>query len=157
MQPSESPRDASNAPDAQSQGRSIEYLLKGITAYLTLSILTLPFIGDVWSGEIPVLALFQIPKIKVALWLRSDVVMPLIKILGLSAGSVSPDSIMARPYGLLLSYLIPSVFLFGFLLTGGRFRGINRRWALIVGGVMVVDYLFVMIFGTNPWNHFSIY
>lgn len=144
-------------PNKKSQSRSIEYLLKGITAYLTVSILTLPFVGYVWSGEIPVLALFQIPKIKFALWLRHDVVIPLFRALGMSTGANSPDSIMARPYGLLLSYLIPSLVFVVFLVATGRSQEVNRKWVLIVMGLMIVDFTFVMFFGTNPWNRFSMY
>jgi hypothetical protein len=46
--------------------------------YFTLTCLTLPFAGRVWWGEIPVLALIQIPKIAAAEWLRTHVVMELI-------------------------------------------------------------------------------
>jgi hypothetical protein len=155
--PIESNSTSANELRANPRGRYLAFVLEGIAAYLALSIATLPFVGSLWSGEIPVLGLLQIPKIKVALWLRCDVVMPLIKAFGLSAGSYSPDYMMARPYGLLLAYLIPGMVLFGFIFAGGRRRGIVWRWSLIVVGLLVVDYFFVMFFGTNPWNHFSFY
>jgi hypothetical protein len=75
-----------------------------------ISILTLPLMNVVWLGEIPLLALIQLPKIAVASWLREHVVMEVIKILGWSKGSFSPDYMTARPYGLGLAYSIPLIF-----------------------------------------------
>ena len=61
--------------------------LKGGLTYCVVSIVTLPFIGSVWLGEIPPLTLIQIPKIGLASWLRQHVGMEVIKMLGLSKGS----------------------------------------------------------------------
>src|SRR6185503_21078749 len=71
--------------------------------YCGLSCLTLPFIGKFWLGELPVLATLQLPKIAVAGWLRTHVVMEAIQWLGLSKGSFSPDYILARPYALAIA------------------------------------------------------
>ena len=61
--------------------------------YFLISALTLPFIGKVWFGEIPVLGLIQLPKVAVAKFFRKEVVMDLIRLLGFSSGSFSPDYI----------------------------------------------------------------
>jgi len=72
--------------------------LRSLLVYCAVSILTLPFINRVWFGEIPVIALIQVPKTRFVGWLRTDVVMPVIRMLGLSRGSFSPDYLLARPY-----------------------------------------------------------
>jgi hypothetical protein len=59
----------------------------------------------VWLGEIPLLALWQLPKTFLATWFRKHWVMSGIKWAGLSSGSFSPDYIAARPYGLAIVYL----------------------------------------------------
>src|SRR4028119_924563 len=74
-----------------------------VTAYFVASILTLPFLDALWLGEVPVLALVQVPKTAFAGWLRTDVVMPAIVALGQSRGSFSPDYLLARPYALALA------------------------------------------------------
>src|SRR4051812_844377 len=82
-------------------------LLLSFVGYCVLSCLTLPLIGRVWLDELPVLAAIQLPKIAVANWLRTHIVMEAMKLLGSSRGSFSPDYILARPYALALVYLIP--------------------------------------------------
>ncbi|MEN6365628.1 MAG: hypothetical protein ABFC88_02305 [Thermoguttaceae bacterium] len=78
-----------------------------LIGYFALCSVTIPFINAWWLGELPVLAVIQLPKIVFAGWLRTEVVMKAIQLLELSHGSSSPDYSMARPYGLALAYLLP--------------------------------------------------
>lgn len=104
-----------------------------------LSIVTLPFIDWVWLGEIPLLALIQSPKLTVAHWCRSEMVMPAIKSLGFSHGSFSPDYTLARPYGLLLTYAIPVVLAGASLLLPGCCGDRSRRLVLWLLLALAVD------------------
>jgi len=120
--------------------------LKAGLVWCVASIVTLPFVGAVWLGEIPLLALIQIPKITVAGWLRQHVVMEVIKMLGYSKGSFSPDYVMARPYGLALTYSIPLIVVSLSLLIPGCSSGRHRRLALIFFAALMVDGAFTYIF-----------
>lgn len=77
-----------------------------LISYFAVSILTLPFGGKVWLGEIPLPALIQLPKLNPAHWFRKHIVILLIDKLGYSSGSFSPDFLLARPYGLLFPYAV---------------------------------------------------
>jgi hypothetical protein len=114
-------------------------VLKVGIAYSLLSIVTLPLVGSVWLGEIPLLASIQVPKLFVADWFRSDVVMRAIKVLGFSKGSFSPDYIMARPYGLGLAYSVPLILVSLSLLIPACASRRHRRLALIFFAVLIVD------------------
>ena len=115
--------------------------------WCALSCLTLPFIGRVWLGELPVLAVIQLPKIAVAGWLRTHVVMEAIAFLGFSRGSFSPDYILARPYALALAYLIPMAFIGVASLRRCRFRDERLGFVAVALLVMgVIDYVCTLIF-----------
>jgi hypothetical protein len=129
-------------------------MLKWGIAYCLLSIVTLPFVGSVWLGEIPPLALIQLPKIGVASWLRQHVVMEVIKMLGYSKGS-SPDYVMARPYGLGLAYSIPLILVSLSLLLPGCSSGRHRRLTLIFFAALMVDGVATYVFADR--RSFSLY
>jgi len=122
-------------------------VLRCVIGYCTLSCLTLPFVGLVWLGELPVLALVQLPKIALAGWLRTQVVMKAITFLGFSRGSFSPDYILARPYALAITYLIPVIIL---LFIGQRLvRPVDARRGFVMLALLVAmaaDYVFTIIF-----------
>jgi hypothetical protein len=124
-------------------------------AYCIISILMLPLMNALWLGEIPILALIQLPKVAVASWLREHVVMEMIKMLGWSKGSFSPDYIMARPYGLGLAYSIPLILVSLSLLLPGCSAGRHRRLTLILFAALLVDGVFTYFF-TNR-RSFSLY
>jgi len=115
-------------------------LLKCLIIYCMVSTLTLPFLGDVWFGDVPVLALVQVPKVSLANWLRQDVVMELIKLFGFSRGSFSPDYMAARPYALAAAYLNPML-----IVAAGACRpnasARNRKLALVLAGAALVDFV----------------
>jgi hypothetical protein len=79
----------------------------GLAGYFIVSTLTLPLVRHVWVGDVPVFALVQMPKTLVAEWVRTGVIMPLMRQLGGSSGSFSPDYGRAGPYALVVAYLVP--------------------------------------------------
>ena len=92
--------------------------LKGLTAYFVVSAATLPFVNLVWIGELPLLALVQLPKLGFASGLRgiiSELFGPVRKSMMLFA----LDDTGASFFALVLAYLIPLAGL-----PGGR-RGTN--------------------------------
>lgn len=124
------------------------FVLKSLSAYCIASILTLPFLDSFWVGELPVLALIQQPKVALADWLRSEVVMELIARLGLSRGSFSPDYIAARPYGLAMAYLIPLGILLPTIWL--RTRTVSLGWTCVLLIVSAGDFCFTLIFAGGP-------
>jgi hypothetical protein len=124
-------------------------VLQLVTAYFFASILTLPFIDALWFGEVPVLALIQLPKIAPAGWLRSDVVMPAIRAMGLSRGSFSPDFILARPYGLAIAYVLILGVVFVVLWISGQMSR-SSRWVWITLGAALIDFVFTLWFAGGP-------
>ncbi|MCC7145917.1 MAG: hypothetical protein IT443_05685 [Phycisphaeraceae bacterium] len=121
-------------------------------AYCVISILTLPFLNSLWLGELPVLALIQVPKVEPAHFAREKIVMPAIRALGLSGGSFSPDYIAARPYGLLLVYLVPAAAVVGYALICKK-AGWTRKEKVVCAaalGLLVIDYVWTMIFARGP-------
>lgn len=118
-----------------------------VLGYFLLSAITLPFLDHLWLGELPVLALIQLPKVALANWLRVHVVMEAIRAGGWSAGSFSPDYILARPYALALVYLPPmAAFASVALGAGAGFR----RLALVLIGVAVLDYVLTLWLAGGP-------
>jgi hypothetical protein len=125
--------------------------------YWALSCLAIPFVGRLWLGEIPVLAIIQMPMIVAAQWLRIHVVMEIIKFLGCSRGSFSPDYILARPYALALAYLLTVVIICG-IGRYFRFHFTDERHRFVIAAFLVTaiaDYLFILIFAAGPG--FTIY
>lgn len=125
--------------------------------YGALSCLTVPFTRHFWIGEIPTLALIQMPKILMAEWLRTHVVMEMVKFLGFSSGSFSPDYILARPYALALAYLLVMVIIGG-IGWCFRFHFTDRQWRFVVTmflATAIIDYLLTLTFTKGPG--FTIY
>lgn len=78
-----------------------------LVGYCVISCLTVPFLNDLWWGELPIAGVIQLPKVVIADWLRDHIVMGAITFLGFSSGSVSPDRALAAPYALGIAYLLP--------------------------------------------------
>lgn len=121
-------------------------LMLAAIGYCILSSLTVAFVNRVWLGEIPLLALIQIPKLELARVILIKVLMPAFKSLGLSRGSFSPDYILGRPYALALAYLIGLGLVLGVLALRTRLRPPYRRRALILLGLAAVDYVLTTLF-----------
>jgi hypothetical protein len=125
-------------------------LLKSLSAYGVASALTLPFLDRLWLGEIPLLALVQVPKVEFAQWLCRNVVMAAIQHLGLSRGSFSPDYILARPYALAIAYLIPLSVLLATVRVRTQMAAPYRVWSYVLIIVAFLDYGFTLIFAGGP-------
>ena len=85
-----------------------------LTVYYVISSLTLPFADDVWFGEIPLLALIQIPK-SFAISAVQDVMISWLPTLGLATGSASPDRILTHPWAIGTICIVPPLLLCGVL------------------------------------------
>src|SRR6266478_8860495 len=120
-----------------------------LNGYLLASILTWPFLNRWWIGKLAALAVPQLPKVFFAEWFRVYVVMNLIKWLGFSAGSYSPDHIAARPYALALAYLIPLCILLTILFVRTRLAPSCRRPALVLVCLAIVDYFATLHFANG--------
>lgn len=125
-------------------------MVKGLILYFVISMATLPFINALWLGDLPVLAVPQLPKLWIADWLRRGVVMPAIRALGLSSGSFSPDYGMARPYALALAYFIPVVGLLAVAWVRRRVLQPHRLWSCLLLCVAVLDYLLTLWLTHTP-------
>jgi hypothetical protein len=125
-------------------------VLSSLLVYCALSIMTLPFIDSLWLGEIPVIALIQVPKTAVAGWLRTHVVMPVIRMLGLSRGSFSPDYSVARPYALAIVYAVPLAIVFACVRGRGETARPYRRWSLALLLLAVIDYCLTLRIAGGP-------
>lgn len=125
--------------------------LQVLTTYFVISIITLPFLDALWLGELPLLALVQLPKTAFAGWLRTAVVMPALGTLGLSRGSFSPDYMTARPYALAITYLLVLGLVFAPLcIRRSRMTPSRRRWACAALVAAVVDFVFTLWFAGGP-------
>lgn len=121
-------------PDPNPAQRRWVTIATGITClYYGLSSLTLPLANYLWLGEVPVLALIQLPKS----FLKSIIQAILLRgvhAFGLSQGSPSPDSIATHGWALLLASLFPALVLIGFFLSLPR--GPKRR--ILVSLVLIL-------------------
>jgi hypothetical protein len=124
--------------------------LKGLVLYFVISMGTLPFLNALWLGELPVLVVPQWPKLLVAGWLRTALVMPAIGALGLSKGSFSPDFLLARPYALAIAYLIPIAGVLVVALVRTHMARPYRSWACLLVVVAVCDYFLTLAFSVQP-------
>jgi hypothetical protein len=132
------------------ESRFYGVLMRTLIVYFLLSTITLPFIDDLWLGELPLLALIQLPKVSFASWLRSDVVIPLMRLVGSSRGSPSPDLIRASPYALAMAYVIP-LGIFTLVMLFRRRTVPLARWPLMIMiALAALDYAFTLAFACGP-------
>jgi len=126
------------------------FFIKGMLIYFLLSSLTLPFLNAIWLGELPLLAVPQIPKIQFAHWLARHIGMPMIQSLGLSRGSFSPDYGLVKPYALIAAYSIPLALLL--LITTLRTRLARPLWiwALLLLIAAITDFYLTLHFKDRP-------
>ena len=134
------------APERRSLvGRLGWVAMSALLVYFVISLVTLPFLDALWFGELPVLALPQLPKTLLAGWLRTGVVMPVIRAAGLSSGSFSPDYLLARPYALAIAYGLVVGPVLGVSRWCERGNAPSRRWVWAILIAAVADY------GTTLW------
>jgi hypothetical protein len=140
----------STLPLESGQSKVFSNVLRFLTGYFVVSMLTLPFIGRLWFGEVPLLAIIQLPKTVFAIWLRKGIVMQAIVELGLSKGSFSPDYILARPYALAIVYLIPMIIVAFFSWHRlKKFQVPPSRPEILFFAVAVLDYVLTLVFGQS--------
>ncbi len=125
-------------------------LVKSAIAYGVISSLTLPFLDKFWLGELPVFAVIQLPKIELANWLRTTVVMEMIQSLGYSRRSFSPDFLLARPWALAITYGGPLVLFCGVIWLIGRRTANYRHLFGILLIVALVDYFLTLFLTVGP-------
>ena len=128
----------------------VAFSLKASVLYCVVSIATLPFLDAIWLSEIPVLALVQVPKLLIAGWLRTGVVMAAIRAMGLSSGSFSPDYVLAGPYALGITYLIALLGVLGNAWHRTRLVHPYRAWACVLVVVAVLDFYLTLEYSSRP-------
>lgn len=130
-------------------------LLGAMIGYFFICAITLPFVDELWLGELPLLAIVQVPKIEFASWLRSGLVMSAIRQLGWSKGSFSPDYLTARPYALAIAYLVVLVLVIVPIAIRTR---LVKPFSWLILALLIVaglDFIDTLIFGTQ--RSFSLY
>ena len=125
-------------------------VLKVLAAYGVLSIITLPLIDVWWIGELPMLALPQVPKTGIADELRRAMVMHLLGPLGLSRGSFSPDWTLARPYALAVVYVVPLTVWLTMIARRTGMQPPHRHWAIAVVVLAIIDYAMTLLLASGP-------
>lgn len=125
-------------------------LLKLAVGYFLICAVTLPFLDTFWLGEVPLLALIQLPKVALAKWCQSDLVMRGMQIAGLSSGSMSPDLIASRPWGLLLAYVFALASVLAVVWWRTRMKQPYGRAAWLLGIVAVIDFVVTLLLAGKP-------
>jgi len=78
--------------------------------YYAISAITLPFTNAVWFGEIPPLAILQIPKSFIKSVVQ-EFLLRAVHVLGLSHGSASPDYIATHGWAMVIMAAAPALLL----------------------------------------------
>ncbi len=115
------------------------FVMKGATSYFLTSAFTLPFAKSVFVRGIPILDLFQYPKLILAREIRHWLVERVIEPFGWSRGATWPDHIMASPYALVLTYAGIVGIVLGFVLIRTPRATRSGRWAGIMIGAALID------------------
>jgi hypothetical protein len=126
------------SPSAQpSFSRLLATMVFVLTSYYMLSSLTLPFADDLWLGELPVLAIVQLPKSYAHDAVQHRLMM-LMRYVGLSRGSPSPDMIASNPWAFGVVFVAPSAILIGII---GSCRGLKqyRSWIICLLVAALID------------------
>ena len=104
--------------------------------YTTASILTLPLADDLWLGELPLLAVVQIPKMFLASLIQKGMI-ALLPFLGLATGSISPDRILTHPWALGAALAAPALAVVCLLLWPRR----TLHWRGTLAAILVLTAL----------------
>lgn len=144
-----------NAPEIRTSAahRWPRMLVTFAATYYLLSALTLPFVNKIWLGEIPLLALFQLPKSV----LKSVVHPPLLSamgFLGLSYGSASPDYGATHGWAMAIMVTLPALLIVGLLLMP---RQLLQRRILVVVILVCAGIDAVVTLWFDSVSHFKLY
>jgi hypothetical protein len=137
--------------------RWMHKVIKILIVYYLVSIVTLPALNAIWIGELPLLAVIQMPKTEPAMFLRTHVVMPLIQDLGLSRGSYSPDLTFASPLAMAIVCLIPMLLLLVYVLCQRDFFRRHVRWVVAVAVLAILDFGWTLMYASPRHGGLSIY
>jgi hypothetical protein len=118
--------------------------------YLVISIGTIPFINSIWIGDLPVLAVIQLPKIAPANLLRHSYAVGLAEKLNISTGSFSPDYIFIRPYALLIVYILALLILVFCYALFIKNRKEGLKYLLILLFIAILDFYCTLHFSDTP-------
>ena len=153
------PYEANHVDDAGDRRPSVKRRWPAIASllacsYYVVSALSLPFAGRFWVGELPVLAVPQLPKS----FLKSafqHLLLGMVEALGLSRGSRSPDYLATHDLALGLMLALPAVALAVALLLPKRVP--NRGWwiaAVLLGAAIdaAVTFWFDHSFSLKLFN-----
>jgi hypothetical protein len=137
--------------------RLFQRLLWFLLAYFGLSALTFRFMDVWWLGELPILAVIQLPKA----WIFQELMKLLMKLVawaGLSTLSYSPDYLMLRAYAFALVYVLVLTLVLGIgLFMPKPFRAGCRRWFAAVCVVAAIDFLVCLLTILNQKGGVSVY
>ena len=95
--------------------------------YYAGSALTLPFVNTIWLGEVPPLAVMQLPKS----FLKSvvhEILMSVVNVLGMSQGSFSPDYGATHNWAMGVMTAVPALLLSSMFML---LRHVSHRRRLI--------------------------
>ncbi|HEV8292519.1 MAG TPA: hypothetical protein VGP94_11380 [Tepidisphaeraceae bacterium] len=135
---------------AWTEARIYLLVIRIMVGYFSLSLLTLPILDWWWIGDLAVLALVQVPKLGLANWLLDHAAIPLIRMLGLSRGSISPDIILTRPYAMAAAYLIPLTLLLVIVGVRTRMSRSLGLWECVLVILAIIDFYCTFLFAHRP-------
>lgn len=104
-----SPPETSSLPPPQERNgwaMLLAAMMLLLTGYYAISAATLPFADSVWFGEMPVFAVWQLPKIFLHSYAQTFF-MWILSVTGWSAGSPSPDMMATQPYAMTAMVMLP--------------------------------------------------
>lgn len=125
-------------------------MLKLLAAYAVLSMATLPLKNEWWVGEMPMFVLPQTPKTQLASDVRRILIFDVVRPLGLSRGSFSPDWSLVRPYALAIVYVVPLAVWLTMIGRRTKFRPPHGWWALGVVVLAAADYCMTYVYSHGP-------
>jgi hypothetical protein len=102
-----------------------------ICSYFLVSALTLPFVNKLWFGEIPPLAIVQLPK-SFFKSIVHQVLMSMVNSFGLSRGSFSPDYIATHGWAMIATVSVPALFV---IMVFSLMRSLPRR--RLIGAILI--------------------
>jgi hypothetical protein len=123
--------------NSERQAVLLVWLLVALTVYYVFSSITLPWADDLWWGEIPVLALFQIPK-STLFDRTSNWMVKMAFELGIDRGSHSPTSIAVWPWAITITIMLPSVPMISAVAICRRWKPC-QKWIWLLIAVATID------------------
>ena len=106
--PYEPPGSAEKVADATPRRWPV-VLCACICTYYLVSAVTLPLVNKLWLGELPLLAIVQLPK-SVVKSVVHQVLMSMVHSFGLSRGSFSPDYMATHGWAMIAMVTVPALF-----------------------------------------------